>query len=180
MIELRRANLLESLETLAESGHLLVVGEPGAGKSWLLKEFVSRRRERGDGVVFLRAEDHAVASLSDLYKSIGVTDFLAALRGYSGERKFLVIDSLDSLRTEGSQRAFRDLIRIVQAEVPTFTVVACIRMFDMQRSPELHELFPLTGDVLSNAQEYSARHLLVPVFSETELEESLADRKSVV
>lgn len=170
MIELRRADLLDFLENLTENGHLLVVGEPGAGKSWLLKEFVSRRRERGDGVVFLRAEDHAVPSLNDLYKSIGVTNLVAALRGYSGDRKFLVIDSLDSLRADASQRAFRDLIQIVQVEVPSFTVIASIRTFDMQRSPELRELFPHRDGAVQN---YSPRHLVVPVFSEMELKEAL-------
>lgn len=174
MIELRRAPLVESLEHLAEGGHLLVVGEPGAGKSWLLKEFVCRLRDRGDGVIFLRAEDHAVASLGDLYKSIGVADFVAALRGYSGQRKFLVIDSLDSLRAEVSQRAFRDLIRIVQTEVPAFTIVVSIRTFDMQRSPELQQLFPQNDAASFSAQGYSARHLTVDVFSELEIDEAIA------
>lgn len=173
MIELRRHALLTSLENSAERGHLLVVGEPGAGKSWLLKEFVAHRQNRGDGVLFLRAEDHTVTSLSDLLKSLGTTDFLAALRSYPGERKFLVIDSLDSLRAEASQRAFRDLIRIVQMEVPTFTVVVSIRTFDMQRSPELQELFPLKSESPSSPLSASARHFVVPVFSETELDEAV-------
>ena len=174
MIELRRASLLEALENSAERGHLLVVGEPGAGKTWLLKEFVFRRKDRGDGVVFLRAEDHAASSLTELLKSIGTTDFFSALRNYPGDRKFLVIDSLDSLRAEASQRAFRDLIRIVQTEVPAFTVVLSIRTFDMQRSPELQQLFPLKDEPPSNAMHSPARHFVVPVFSEKELEEAVA------
>jgi len=173
MIELRRAGLMESLERCAERGHLLVVGEPGAGKTWLLKQFVAVRKSRGDGVVFLRAEDHAVTSLASLLKSIGTTDFVAALRGYPGERKFLVIDSLDSLRAEASQRAFRDLIRIVQTEVPAFTVVVSIRTFDMQRSPELQELFPLKGELPSSGLHTLSRHFLVPVFSEEELDDAV-------
>lgn len=174
MIELRREGLLESLDHSAERGHLLVVGEPGAGKTWLLKEFVSRRKTREDGVVFLRAEDHAATSLADLLKSIGTTDFFSALRGFPGERKFLVVDSLDSLRAEVSQRAFRDLIRIVEAEVPGFTVVLSIRTFDMQRSPELQELFPLKGEPPSSTLHGSARHFVVPAFSEGELDEAVA------
>jgi hypothetical protein len=177
MIDLRRDALLRSLENSAKGGHLVVVGEPGAGKSWLLKEFVARRKGLGDGVVFLRAEDYAVTSLSDLLRSIGTADFFAALRGYPGERKFLVIDSLDSLRAEGSQRAFRDLIHIVQSEVPAFTVVLSIRTFDMQRSPELQELFPLNNESPFSPLSSFVRHFVVPVFSETELDEAVAQEE---
>src|SRR5258708_3871069 len=172
MIELPRDGLMKKLENAARLGHLLVVGEPGAGKSWLLKSFVERRRKIGDGVVFLRAEDHAVASLADLLKSIGVDDFFAALRAHPGERQFLVIDSLDSLRAEASQRAFRDLIRMVQEEVPGFNVIVSIRTFDMQQSIELQGLFPNGDGTKSDTSRTSVRHLLVPVFSDAELVEA--------
>jgi hypothetical protein len=169
MIELPREALLTSLEDAASNGHLLVVGEPGAGKSWLLKSFVGRRERLGDGVVYLKAEDYVVNSLDELLKSIGADDFFATLRVFPGDRKFLVIDSLDSLRAEASQRAFRDLIRIVQDEVHDFTVVASIRTFDMQQSTELQRLFPRENESLPGIPGISAHHLAVPVFTESEL-----------
>src|SRR5271168_2001956 len=137
MIELPREALLTDLEDATKRGHLLVIGEPGAGKSWLLKSFVNRREEGGDGAVFLKADDYTVGSLEELLLKIGVDHFFAALRSFPGNRKFLVIDSLDSLRAEASQRAFRDLIRMAQEEAPEVIVVASIRTFDMQQSTEL-------------------------------------------
>src|SRR5258708_8438289 len=173
MIELLRDALMEWLETAAAGGHLLVVGEPGAGKRWMVKSFVMRRKKTGDSVVFLRAEDHIVSSLDDLLKSIGAKNFVAALRTYRGPQKYLVIDSLDSLRAEASQRAFRDLIRIVQRDVPNFNVIADLRTFDTRQSVEFQQLFPAKGEVLPNSLPIPARHFVVPVFSETELMEAV-------
>ena len=45
MIELPREALLITLGAEAAKGHLLVVGEPGAGKTWLLNTFVDSTRE---------------------------------------------------------------------------------------------------------------------------------------
>jgi KaiC/GvpD/RAD55 family RecA-like ATPase len=173
MIELLRKPLLESLETAASAGSILVIGEPGAGKSWLLAAFVASRKKAGDGVVFLRAEDHVADSLTSLLHSIGTRDFLAALRAYPGTRKYLVIDSLDSLRAEAAQRAFRDLIRTVQREVPDFTVLASMRTFDARQSVEFQQLFPPKGEAPPNSLSILARNIVVPVFSYAELREAV-------
>jgi KaiC/GvpD/RAD55 family RecA-like ATPase len=171
MIEILRPVLVDSLERMASGGHLLVVGEPGAGKSWLLKSFVGNRKNAGDSVVFLRAEDHVVNSLEELFRSIGTKDFIAALRAFSGNKKYLVIDSLDALRAEPSQRAFRDLIRLVQRTVPEFHVVASMRTFDSRQSIEFQRLFPGSDSTTDDSVPIVARHLLVPVFSDDELKE---------
>lgn len=173
MIELPRDALTESLETAAAAGHLLVVGEPGAGKSWILQSFVQRRKDAGDGIVFLRAEDYIARSLDELLNDIGTKDFVAALRGFRGLRKYLVIDSLDALRAEASQRAFRDLIRIVQRDVPDLKIVASMRTFDAKQSAEFHELFPVGNQPLPNTLFIPARHFAIPVFSEAELADAV-------
>ena len=58
MIELKRTELLANLEGMARSGSLLVVGGPGAGKSWLLRQFAAQRDTAGDAVLLLLAEEH--------------------------------------------------------------------------------------------------------------------------
>jgi hypothetical protein len=169
MIELSREALLINLSAEAAKGHLLVVGEPGAGKTWLLNTFVDQREKAGDGVVYLKAGDYGSNSLSELLKSLPTDNFLATLKQFPGARKLLVIDSLDSLRADSSQRAFRDLIRVCQIDAPDFTIVASIRTFDMQQSMELQNLFPPVGASESRIAGVSAHHLLVDVFTEAEL-----------
>ncbi|MFZ3215133.1 MAG: ATP-binding protein [Candidatus Acidiferrales bacterium] len=169
MIELPREALLTSLGAEAAKGHLLVVGEPGAGKTWLLNTFVDQREKAGDGVVYLKAGDYGSNSVSELLKSLPTENFLATLKTFPGDRKLLVIDSLDSLRADSSQRAFRDLIRVCQSDAPEFTIVASIRTFDMQQSMELQTLFPPIASSEYRLAGVSAHHLLVDVLTEAEL-----------
>src|SRR5262245_40211987 len=120
MIELQRTQLVNSLEEMANSGSLLVVGGPGAGKSWLLQHFADRRTKQGDTALLILAEEHNyVGSVQQLEQSLGIrAGLIPTLKSDQTERKFLIIDSLDSLRAEGSQRVFRQLIQQMHRELP--------------------------------------------------------------
>src|SRR5205823_4028547 len=144
MMELNRADLLTSLERMAQSGSLLVVGGPGAGKSWLLRRFAARREEAGDAALLILAEEHNyVESSQQLDESLKTrAGLIPTLKAYGGTQKFLIIDSLDALRAEASQRVFRQLIRRIHRELPEWKVIASIRSFDARESLELQELFP--------------------------------------
>ena len=172
MIEIPRLDLIASLESAAKEGSLLVIGEPGAGKSWIVNEFVARRKASGDGVVLLKAEDYAPSSLEELQKTIGVRDLVGALRAFPEERRFLVIDSLDALRAEPAQRSFRQLIRMVQREAAGWVVVASMRTFDARQSAEFQQLFPLRDEPISDSLPIPARNFYVPVFSDLEIAEA--------
>jgi KaiC/GvpD/RAD55 family RecA-like ATPase len=142
MIELSRTDLLKDLEAAASEASLLVLGDPGAGRTWLLQNFVERRTSDGDAVVFLYAEDYAATTIKELEESLEVSNIVDALRAYEGKQRYLVIDSLDSLRVERTQRVFRDLIRLVQSQLPDWRIVASMRTFDARQSTDFHALFP--------------------------------------
>lgn len=172
-MELRRTELLTNLEEMAQSGSLLVVGGPGAGKSWLLRQFAAQRDRAGDAVLLLLAEEHNyVESLPQLEESLRIpAGIISTLRAYTGKAKFLIIDSLDALRAEASQRVFRQVIRLVHRELPEWKVIASIRSFDAKESLELQRLFPTSGDEPALLK---ARNIVVPAFSDTDLEEATA------
>jgi AAA domain len=169
MIELQRTNLLTRLDQMSQAGSLVVVGGPGSGKSWLLREFAARHEE--DGALLILAEEHNyVESLSQLEQSLNIpAGFIATLKRHSGSRKLLIIDSMDALRAEASQRVFRQLIRQVHRDLPEWRVVVSIRSFDAKESLELQRLFPQTDIGLSVIK---ARHLVVLVFNDEEIEEA--------
>jgi KaiC/GvpD/RAD55 family RecA-like ATPase len=173
MMELRRTELFNSLEQMAQVGSLLVVGGPGSGKSWLLQQFAARHDKAGDDVLLLLAEEHNyVESLSQLEASLKTpAGIIPTLKAYKGARKFLIIDSLDALRAEASQRVFRQLIRQVHRELPEWTVIASIRSFDAMESVEVQRLFVKKPDD-APALGLIGRYICVPVFSDVDLNEA--------
>lgn len=173
MMELSRTEVLTSLERMAQTGSLLVVGGPGAGKSWLLQKFAARHDEAGDDVLLLFAEEHNyVESLGQLADSLKTpAGIIPTLKAYKGAPRFLVIDSLDALRAEASQRVFRQLIRQVHRELPEWIVIASIRSFDAVESLELQRLFP-KGPEDEVSSGLTARHISVPVFTDADLKEA--------
>jgi hypothetical protein len=168
MIELKRTDLVTTLDQMANTGSLLVVGGPGAGKSWLLQHFADRRTRQGDTALLILAEEYNhISSVRQLEESLGIeTGLIPTLKSDKTDQKFLVIDSLDSLRAEGSQRVFRQLIQEVHRELPDWKVVASIRSFDANESIELQRLFPTSG---VGGKPLRARHLVVPSFSDEDI-----------
>jgi hypothetical protein len=90
------------------------------------------------------AEDFDIRSPDELTSALGfktdVLDFLASL----GRNPVLIIDGLDALRGELSQRAFRELISRVARHLPQCAIVASIRTFDLRQSEVLRQLFSFT------------------------------------
>ena len=173
MIELSRTGLLNALEAAASEASLLVLGDPGAGKTWLLQNFVERRTNDGDAVVFLYAEDYAATTIKELEESLEVSNLVDALRAYEGKQRYLVIDSLDSLRVEKTQRVFRDLIRLVQSQLSDWRIVASMRTFDARQSTDFHALFPTRTPSAHESVAIPARNLLVPALSDSEIEDAI-------
>jgi hypothetical protein len=173
LIELLRTGLLEGLEAAAAEASLLVLGDPGAGKTWLLQNFVERRTNDGDAVVFLYAEDYSATSIKELEENLEISNIVDALRSYPGKQRYLVIDSLDSLRVEQTQRVFRELIRLVHRELPDWRIVASMRTFDARQSTEFHALFPARMPIGLESATIPARNLLVPPLSNEELDDAI-------
>jgi len=169
MIEMQRRDLIADLDSAADQGSLLVIGGPGSGKTWLLQQFAATRQGKGDVVVFLCAEDYAATSFESLTQSLGVTDFIGALKAKTGTGNFLLIDALDALRAEASQRAFRQLISAVQRDLPAWKVIASMRTFDATESVEFHQLFPSRGPAIAHSISIPARNLLVPSLSSEDI-----------
>jgi KaiC/GvpD/RAD55 family RecA-like ATPase len=169
MMEIKRSELVERLAAMAAYGPVLVVGQPGSGKSWLLGQFSAEREAAGDAVLLLLAEEHNhVQSIAQLNESLNVpAGLIATLKAYEGQAKFFIIDSLDALRAESSQRVFRKLIRQVREELPDWVVIASIRSFDAAESPELQQLFSSTSKVWSPPRLFE-----VPLFSNSEIGEA--------
>jgi hypothetical protein len=134
MFELKREILFSELLGQMQSGSVLVTGAPGIGKSWLIGRLLSHLKQEGRFVLPLIAEEYEVATLDELQRALGLSVRIETLLS-KREGAVLLIDGLDALRAESSQRVFRDLIVNVLKHAPNVTVVASIRTFDLAESP---------------------------------------------
>ena len=139
MIDIARPRLIEELVELTNRGSVMVSGAPGIGKSWILAQLIKRYESDSRPITTLTAEDFEVSSVQEIYESLGFSKPLPKLLS-SLTNPVLIIDGLDALRGEASQRAFRELIHEVLDQAPNTAIVASVRTFDLQESPELQRL----------------------------------------
>lgn len=155
----------------AERASLLVVGEPGAGKSGALHGLVEILRGEGRDYVFLAVDRLAASSLPGIRQELGLehelTDVLT--NWPSSQPKFLIIDALDAARGDILGRAVRELISAA-IESGNWRVVASIRKFDLRYSAELRRLFRgYPANEFVDAEFNGVRHLNIDILSDEEL-----------
>jgi hypothetical protein len=158
-----------ALRAAAEVGSLLVVGEPGTGKSGAIHDLVRGLLDEGHDVVLLAADRVAARSLGELRQELGLQHDLAeVLANWPGTRPaFLIVDALDAARHEPA--ALRQLIRTALQLDRRWRVVASIRKFDLRYSPELRQLFAGVPPTEYRDTEFGAvQHLNVPRLSDDE------------
>lgn len=141
MFNVQRPDFVSRVWDLTKSKSVVLTGSPGVGKTWTIGQIIRKCKLENRKVLSLAAEDFDVSSVAELKESIGFkADLLSVLASF-GPESLLVIDGLDALRGEASQKAFRDLMESVNAQVPTCTILATVRTFDLQQSSELQRLF---------------------------------------
>lgn len=156
-----------------ERGSLLVVGEPGAGKSGALHDLVVRLQTDGRDAVILDAGAIEAQGPAGLRGYLGLDRDLAdVLEGWPGlQPGVLVVDGLDAARGEQAAKALRNLIAGVLRRGGRWHVVASIRKFDLRYGQQLQELFGgRPGAVFRDADFPQVRHVNVPLLADDELE----------
>lgn len=169
----------EAVVGASATGSLLLVGEPGAGKSAVLNAASARLRARGDEVVELAVDRLPVESWEGLRAELGLVNPLVdVLRNWPGTGPaFLMIDALDATRGGSGEAVFRALMAAV-IEMPEgrWRVIASIRSFDLRMGEQLKTLFRGHPPVQGHADPAFAnvRHVLIPPWTDGELDELLA------
>ena len=158
-----------------ESGRVLVVGEPGAGKTGVL---VSIAKEMLDGerpLIFLSADRLAgVATKNDLKDELALEhELLDVLVAWPGTAPgTLIIDALDASRGGTSERVLTDLIEDGLRKIGhRWSIVASIRTFDLLNGKRLRKIAagnpPYDAFVEPGLEQ--VRHFRIPRLSEDEV-----------
>ena len=167
----------EALLKAVEAGNILVVGEPGAGKSGALHELVTQAKLDGWDVLAFSALELAAASLGQLRTELGLHhDVLDTLQEWTGASPGLVVvDALDAARGSASIRTLTSLITGIGHAESRWRVVATIREFDLRLNRRVQAAFPgecpLGGPTppLAKMAAEQVRHLVVGPLSDDEL-----------
>lgn len=174
-------DVVPALVRAADEGSLVVVGEPGAGKSGALHDFVRAQQSAGRDVILLSADDLSGATVAALSREIGLThDFDEVFANWPGDGPgFLVIDALDAVRGEPAAAAVRELIRrVLRVPSSRWRVIVSIRRFDLRYSVELREHFrgPPADVAFVDPDPglRQVRHISIPELSPPELESAAA------
>jgi hypothetical protein len=162
----------------AGSGSILVIGEPGAGKSGAMHGLAQALVEDEREVVVLVAQDPPFASVAELRDALRLEhDVAEVLANWPGEEPaFLLIDALDAARTDAAAQALRQLIGHVGEKAERWHVVASVREYDARYGRDLQRLFsgvPPAGPCphLPGATFARVRHLVIGRLTEPELDQ---------
>lgn len=167
-----RSHELTALTTAAASGHLLITGEPGSGKSGLIHSLAVEMERNGTPIVLLLAEEifgrdwKGAANLPGLEHPLDEV----LMHWPSGAQGVLITDALDAVRDVETQKMLRHLLRNVKEGRSRWTVVASVREFDLEYGRELRGMFPGSGvDGFSSKKFQGIAHFHVPRLSEEQL-----------
>lgn len=162
------------LSAAIDFGSLIVIGEPGAGKTGALVALAQARRAAGDTVVFLSVDRFpGVAIAANLQSELGLehplVEVLDAAPG-SGA-KLLIIDALDAARGGSAEGVFAQLIETLAASGTDWTVIASIRTFDLRNGRRFRDAMPGTppNPAFAETGLGNVRHFQVPRLADEDL-----------
>lgn len=161
----------------AHGGSMLIIGEPGAGKSGVLNSLARNLRENGSDVLEIAVDGQSVETLEGLETTLRLEHgLIETLEAWDGpEPAWLVVDGLDASRGGHGGEVFRTLIEKVIALNGRWKVIASIRMFDLRMGSKFHELFKGTPPIeeLTEPEFSSVRHVRVPLWTKKEFAQLL-------
>lgn len=165
---------VDELAKEAVTGSIVVVGEPGAGKSSATCFAAKCLIDDGYNVIILGADKLSATSIGTLRDELDLTlQFHEVLEHWPGLKPgILVIDALDMAKSRDAQQALIDLVKLIQASQGRWQILVSIRKFDLRYSHALRSLFPGTGVVGYSDPEFgTVKHISIPTLSDRELTE---------
>ncbi len=167
----------QEIEVAADKGSLLIIGEPGSGKSAVLNSLARTLRDDGNDVLELAVDRLSVDTIEGLNQALGLKNpLLDVINAWDGAKPaWLVIDALDATRGGKGEGVFHKLIEQVLEKDSRWKVVASIRTFDLRVGQRFRTLFEGVPPVESlQEQEFSnVRHVKISEWTDVEFNEVL-------
>ncbi|NTC81662.1 ATP-binding protein [Agrobacterium tumefaciens] len=163
-----------ALDSAVREGSLLLVGEPGTGKTGTLLQLADRWKQHGP-IIFLSADNiTGPATLAALREELSLEHAIAdILENWPGSHHgLLIVDALDSARNPNLHTVLLKLIEEVARRLPErWRIVVSVRTHELRNGERLKAIFGVkpadTEHVLAELGE--TRHFAVNALTPDEL-----------
>lgn len=167
-----------AIKAAALTGPLLIVGEPGVGKSGIINTLAAHLKVDGKDVIQLSVDEYSVESLEGLTRDLKLDlPILDVLDAWSApESGWILIDALDASRGGHTETVFRKLIEETFKRKNRWRIVASIRTFDLELGHKYKSLFvgQPPDKSLSDPRFGHTRHIAIPGWTDTEMDQLLS------
>ena len=177
-MKINREKLLNDLQDFVLQGNGVVIGSPGVGKTYLLKEL--RQNLKSDGIphLLLPIDQLGDGSKEDLQRELSYEgDLIEKLKSIPILHKaILLFDAFDAARNEQTRKRFLLLIRRAIRELNgQWNIIVTVRTYDAKKSQELLDLF---GNLLDpdptqyHSKDILCRHFKIPLLNQEEIQQA--------
>ena len=172
MMKIEREKLLDDLQDFASQGDGVIIGSPGIGKTYVLKELRQRLKSSEIPHLLLRIDQLGDGTTETLQEELSYEgDLIEKLKSIpvSGKNAILLFDAFDAARDDQTRKRFLNLIRRAIQELVKWNVVVTVRTYDAMKSKELLDLFGNPDDTQYQSKDILCRHFTIPPFNEDEI-----------
>ena len=172
-MKIKRKKLLNNLQDFALRGSGIIIGSPGVGKTYLLKELLRSLESAEIPVLFLPIDQLGDGTDETLQGELSYEgDLIEKLKSIpiSDQKAILLFDAFDASRDEGTRKNFLCLIqRAVRELKESWNVIVTVRTYDAKKSQELLDLFGNPDDTRYRSENILCRHFTIPPFNKDEI-----------
>ncbi len=175
-MKIERKQLLNDLQDFASRGDGVIIGSPGVGKTYVLKQLRQRLKANEVPHLLLRIDQLGDGTAKTLQQELSYKgDLIEKLKSIpvSGKNAILLFDAFDAARDEQTRKRFLNLIGRAIRELVKWNVVVTVRTYDAKKSQELLELFGSPGDTKYQSEDISCRHFTIPILNPDEILQAL-------
>ena len=171
-MRIERKQLIDDLQDFAMHGDGVIIGGPGVGKSYVLKELRQYLKAAGITHLLLRIDQLGDGTTETLREELSYQgDLIEKLKSIpiSGKNVILLFDAFDAARDEGTRNRFLNLIRRAIKELVKWNIVVTVRTYDAMKSQELLDLFGSPDGTEYQTNDILCRHFTIPSFTKDEI-----------
>jgi len=159
-VQIDRSAVLNELEAFARAGSGVVIGQPGVGKSYLLRQLNERLEADATPHLFIPVDQLGGGTDNEVAEWIRPepSRFFAELRDKAAvKRGVVVFDSFDAARSDEARNRILNLIRTAKRILEDqWSVIVTVRTYDASRSRALLDLFDAS---FSGIRKYEVKEL---------------------